>query len=61
MKAGKTVVVGAGAAGLSAAWTLKKHGVDAVVLEAGDRTGGDSRPEGVTLFPGSAAAGRTAG
>ena len=37
------VVVGAGLAGLSAAYTLSKQGIDAVVLEAGDVVGGRCR------------------
>jgi phytoene dehydrogenase-like protein len=34
------VVIGAGCAGLAAAWTLKKAGADFLVLEARDRPGG---------------------
>ena len=34
------VVIGGGAAGLSAAYTLKKHGIKAILLEANDRVGG---------------------
>jgi monoamine oxidase len=37
---GQVVVVGAGFAGLLAAWCLKKRGVPVVVLEASDRIGG---------------------
>lgn len=36
----RAVVIGAGPAGLSAAWALQKRGVDFVVLEAADRAGG---------------------
>jgi protoporphyrinogen/coproporphyrinogen III oxidase len=36
----QVVVIGAGCAGLSAAYTLKKAGVDVLVLEAGERPGG---------------------
>ncbi len=36
----QVVVIGAGCAGLTAAYTLKKAGVDYVVLEASDRPGG---------------------
>lgn len=39
-KGAKVVVLGAGLAGLSAAWELKKAGYDPVILEARDRTGG---------------------
>jgi protoporphyrinogen/coproporphyrinogen III oxidase len=34
------VVVGAGVAGLSAAWELERHGHDVVVLDRADRVGG---------------------
>jgi monoamine oxidase len=37
---GRVVVVGAGLAGLHAAWRLHRAGVDVVVLEARDRVGG---------------------
>ncbi len=62
MKPGKVVVIGAGAAGLSAAYTLKKRGVDVIVLEAGDQIGGRmggarvdgfSVDNGADFFPGS--------
>lgn len=33
-------IVGAGIAGLSAAWFLRKRGIDSVIYEAGDRIGG---------------------
>ena len=36
----KVVVIGAGPAGLSAAYALRKHGIDFVVLEAADHAGG---------------------
>ena len=36
----RVVVIGGGAAGLNAAWTLKKHGIDVMLLEADDRLGG---------------------
>lgn len=36
----KVLVIGAGIAGLSAAWHLRKAGIDASVLEARDRIGG---------------------
>ncbi|MCO5178175.1 MAG: protoporphyrinogen oxidase [Thermomicrobiales bacterium] len=38
-------VIGAGIAGLSAAWTLRKRGIDVRVLEASDRLGGKIRTE----------------
>lgn len=41
----KVVIVGAGCAGLSAAYTLKKAGVDFVLLEASDFIGGRCRNE----------------
>lgn len=34
------IVIGGGAAGLSAAWTLRKQGIDVTLLEAKGRTGG---------------------
>lgn len=37
---GRVVVVGAGAAGMAAAWRLSQAGVDVRVLEAADRVGG---------------------
>jgi monoamine oxidase len=39
----KVVIVGAGCAGLSAAYTLKNAGIDFVVLEATDVYGGRCR------------------
>ena len=39
----RVVVVGAGIAGLTTAWYLQQHGVDAVVLDAADRAGGKVR------------------
>ena len=36
----QVVVIGAGTSGLCAAWTLKKQGLDVLVLEANDRAGG---------------------
>jgi len=36
----KVIVIGAGAAGLSAAWYLQKAGFDVLVLEGSDRVGG---------------------
>ena len=39
------IIIGAGISGLSCAWTLKKLGIDAIVLEAGDRPGGVIRTE----------------
>jgi phytoene dehydrogenase-like protein len=41
----KVVVIGAGCAGLSAAYTLRKQGVDVLVLEAGGVAGGRCRTE----------------
>ena len=38
-------VIGAGISGLSCAWTLKKLGIEAVVLEASERAGGAIRTE----------------
>jgi phytoene dehydrogenase-like protein len=39
----KVIVVGAGCAGLSATYTLKKHGIGVIALEATDRIGGRCR------------------
>ena len=38
-----TVIIGAGLTGLSTAFHLKKHGIDAVVLEKENRIGGQIR------------------
>ncbi len=49
----KTIVVGAGAAGLLAAYELSRKGVEVVVLEANDRIGGRAHtfvPDGFTAF-----------
>lgn len=40
MRAARVVIVGGGAAGLTAAWTLKKHGIEPILLEANDWVGG---------------------
>src|SRR5512140_2276438 len=40
---GKVVVIGAGPAGLTAAWELSRRGADVIVLEADDAVGGISR------------------
>ena len=50
------IVVGGGAAGLSAVWTLKKRGVNAVLLEAENRVGGrlgGDRVDGFSLDEGA--------
>lgn len=39
------IIIGAGISGLSCAWTLKKLGVDAVVVESSSRAGGVIRTE----------------
>jgi protoporphyrinogen oxidase len=41
----KVVVIGAGCAGLSAAYTLHKHGIETIVFEAGPVAGGRCRTE----------------
>ncbi len=43
----RVVIIGAGAAGLSAAWALRRRGVDFLVLEAADRVGGRIAAEDV--------------
>lgn len=45
---GRVVIVGAGISGLAAAYELRRTGIEAVVVEAGDRPGGkiDSAPVG---------------
>ena len=56
MQTKKVVVVGGGAAGLSAAWTLKKSGINAILLEANDRVGGrlgGDRVDGFSLDEGA--------
>ena len=39
----KTIIIGAGPAGLTASWELAKHGFPAVVLEASSQVGGIAR------------------
>ncbi len=40
MEKKRIIVIGGGAAGLSAAYTLKKHGIKPILFEASDRVGG---------------------
>ena len=40
METKKVIIIGGGAAGLSAAYTLKKRGITPILLEANDRVGG---------------------
>ncbi len=40
METSRVIIIGGGAAGLSAAYTLKKRGIDPVLLEASSRVGG---------------------
>ena len=52
----RVVIIGGGAAGLSAAYTLKKYGIKAVLFEAGDRVGGrlgGDRVDGFSLDEGA--------
>lgn len=46
----KVIVIGAGAAGLSAAYTLQRRGIDPLVLEAADHVGGRIAAEEVEGF-----------
>ena len=46
----KVIVVGAGAAGLAAAYTLRNRGIDVTVLEASDHAGGRIAGEKVDRF-----------
>ena len=46
----RVIVIGAGAAGLSAAYTLRQRGVDPLVLEAADHAGGRIAAEEVDGF-----------
>lgn len=46
----QVIIIGAGITGLSCAWTLKRLGIDAVVLEAGSRPGGVIRTENINGF-----------
>ena len=56
MVARRVVVIGAGAAGLAAAHTLRRHGTEAVALEAGDHAGGrmaEEQFEGFSISTGA--------
>jgi protoporphyrinogen/coproporphyrinogen III oxidase len=55
----KVVIIGAGCAGLSAAYTLKKHGIETVVFEAEDVAGGRCRTVEEDGYVFSAGAGST--
>src|SRR5215468_371276 len=44
------IIVGAGISGLSCAWTLKKLGIDAVVLEETSRSGGVIQTEKINGY-----------
>ena len=46
----RVAIIGGGISGLSAAWALKKAGVDYVLLEASDRLGGKVMTEQVDGF-----------
>ena len=56
MNTKRVVIIGGGAAGLGAAYTLKKHGVKTILLEANDRVGGrlgGDRVDGFSLDEGA--------
>ena len=46
----KVIVIGAGAAGLSCAYTLQKRGIDVLILEAASRAGGRMAGERINGF-----------
>src|SRR2546427_8022363 len=46
----EVIIIGAGISGLSCAWTLKRLGIDAVILEATSRLGGAIRTENVSGY-----------
>ena len=56
VKTRRVVIIGGGAAGLGAAYTLRKHGIDPVLFEADDRVGGrlgGDRVDGFSLDEGA--------
>ena len=56
METRRVVIVGGGAAGLSAAYTLKKHGINSILLETNDQVGGrlvGDRVDGFSLDGGA--------
>jgi oxygen-dependent protoporphyrinogen oxidase len=59
MSANKVIIIGAGCAGLSAAYTLKKQGVDFAVYEASGEVGGRCRTEVVDGYEFFVGAGST--
>ena len=54
---GRVIVVGAGLAGLHAAWRLHLAGIDVLVLEARERVGGRTWSHSSGTGPSSSAAG----